>query len=233
MTELSWAALLSGMMLGFFGSAHCLGMCGGISASLGLAIPVGQNFRRRQFSLISMYNLGRIASYSVLGALVAWPGSLLDLGHGQAGYVLRTAAGLLMIALGLSIGQWWQGVRHLERLGAPLWSRLAPLSRRLMPVTSAPRALVLGLVWGWLPCGLVYSTLGWAALQGTSLGGALVMLAFGLGTAPAMFATGMAARRVQRWRHLSWFRQLAGGLIVLFGLWTLPAVSQLFHSAAH
>lgn len=151
--------------------------------------------------------------------------------QGQAGYVLRTGAGLLMIALGLSVGQWWQGVRHLERLGAALWSRLAPFTRRLMPVTSAPRARSLGLVWGWLPCGLVYSTLGWAALQGTVSGGALVMAAFGLGTAAAMFATGMAARRVERWRDLSWFRQLAGGLIVLFGLWTVPAVQQALHAS--
>lgn len=232
MTELSFAVLFSSLMLGFFGSAHCLGMCGGISASLGLAIPVGANFRRRQFALISTYNVGRIASYSILGALVALPGSLLDLSHGQAGYVLRTAAGLLMIALGLSVGQWWQGVRHLERLGAPLWSRVAPLTRRLMPVTTARRALLLGFLWGWLPCGLVYSTLGWAALQGTSVGGALVMAAFGLGTFPAMFATGMAARRVEKWRHLPWFRQLAGGLIVVFGLWTIPAVHQLARALA-
>lgn len=227
MTELSLAALLSGLMLGFFGSAHCLGMCGGISASLGLAIPVGPNFRRRQFSLIATYNLGRISSYALLGALIALPGSALESTHDHAGTLLRTGAGLLMIALGLSVGQWWQGVRHLERIGTPLWARLAPLTRKLMPVTTAKRALLLGLAWGWLPCGLVYSTLGWAALQGSAVGGALVMAAFGLGTAPAMFATGMAARRVERWRHLSGFRHIAGGLIVLFGLWTVPAVRQL------
>ncbi|QCF25629.1 sulfite exporter TauE/SafE family protein [Hydrocarboniclastica marina] len=234
MIELTLGTLLSGLLLGFFGSAHCLGMCGGISGSLGLAIPVGPHYRRRQFALIATYNLGRITSYSVLGALIALPGMALEMSHGHAGAVLRTGAGLLMIALGLSVGQWWQGVKKLERLGMPLWSRLAPLTRKLMPVTSPAKALLLGLAWGWLPCGLVYSTLGWAALQGSAAGGALAMAAFGLGTAPAMFATGMAARRVERWRNRDWFRHLAGGMIVLFGLWTIPAVrGMLLHGAAH
>lgn len=230
MTELSLTTLFSGLLLGFFGSAHCLSMCGGISGSLGLAIPVGQNFRRRQFTLVATYNLGRITSYSVLGALIALPGMALEAGHGHAGMMLRTGAGLLMIALGLSVGQWWQGVRHLERIGAPLWSKLAPLTRRLLPVTSAGKALLLGLAWGWLPCGLVYSTLGWAALQGSAAGGALAMAAFGLGTAPAMFATGLAARRVERWRNRDWFRHLAGAMIVLFGFWTIPPVRQLIQA---
>lgn len=228
MSDLTIAVLVSSFVLGFFGSAHCLGMCGGISGSLGLAIPVGPGYRRRQVSLLAGYNLGRISSYAALGAIVAWPGSVLE-PAGQAGSIMRTAAGLLMVALGLSVGQWWLGVRHLERIGAPLWARLAPLTRHLMPVTKVSRALLLGLLWGWLPCGLVYSTLAWAALQGTPLGGALVMAAFGLGTAPAMLATGFAARRVERWRHLSWFRHLAGAMIVLFGIWTLPLTHQLLH----
>ncbi|MFE8071582.1 sulfite exporter TauE/SafE family protein [Marinobacteraceae bacterium S3BR75-40.1] len=226
-------SVLGAVLIGFLGSAHCLGMCGGISSSLGMAIPVGPGFRWRQGLILLGYNSGRIVTYGILGLIVAFPGQALTDQWAAAGMVLRSVAGIFLIIMGLSVGQWWQGARRLEAMGAPLWRRIAPYTQRLMPVSNFPSAFVLGSLWGWLPCGLVYSTLGWAAMQGTSWQGGLLMLCFGVGTLPAMLATGYAARQVQSWQSKLGLRRLAGGLIILFGIWTLPVVqtgiNRLFH----
>ncbi len=209
-------------MIGFLGSTHCLGMCGGISASLSMALPVGAGFRWRQSAMLLSFNSGRIASYVMIAALVALLSTTATSQWAQLGPWLRTVAGLLLIAMGLSMARWWQGIRYVERLGAPVWRRLSPLTSRLLPVRTPSHALMLGAVWGWLPCGLVYSTLGWAALQPTVGSAALTMLFFGLGTLPSMLATGYAASAVQQLRQQPYFRRLAAVLLIGFGLWTIP-----------
>lgn len=212
----------SAFLIGLLGSTHCLGMCGGISASLSMALPVGRGFRFRQSMMLLAFNFGRIGSYTLIAALIA----ILSTGAASqwalAGTVLRTIAGVLLIFMGLSMGQWWQGIRYVEKVGAPVWRKLSPLTRRLMPINQPGQALALGALWGWLPCGLVYSTLGWAALQPSVPSAALTMFFFGLGTLPSMLATGYAAnwiRGVQKHRAV---RKVSGALLVLFGLWTLP-----------
>ncbi|MCR3771328.1 sulfite exporter TauE/SafE family protein, partial [Pseudomonas aeruginosa] len=107
-----------------------------------------------------------------------------------------------------------------------LWRHLEPFARRLLPVSSLPRALLLGAIWGWLPCGLVYSTLLWATSQGSALDSALLMLAFGLGTWPVLLATGMAAERVTALLRRRGVRIVGGLMVILFGLWTLPGPHQ-------
>lgn len=217
----------SAFMIGLLGGVHCLGMCGGISASLSMAVPIGAGFRVRQSVLIIGFNLGRIASYTLLGALL---GILTTQAVGAwtaLGPILRTVAGLLLILMGLSLGQWWQGIQAVERVGAPVWRRLSPLTRRLMPVRYPSQSLALGLLWGWLPCGLVYSTLGWAALQPTVTSAALTMFCFGLGTLPSMLATGYAATSLQHWRQHPGFRRLMGACLIIFGVWTLPVTARL------
>jgi len=219
----------SAYLIGLMGSAHCIGMCGGISASLSMALPVGTGYRRRQSLMLLAFNGGRIASYVMIATLIA----LLTTGaadqYASVGPVLRTIAGGLLILMGLSMGQWWQGIRYIERLGAPVWSKVSPLTQRVMPVDRTWKALILGGLWGWLPCGLIYSTLGWAAMQPTVGSAAMTMLFFGLGTLPSMLATGYAASSINRLRGNRYFRQLAGVLLIGFGLWTLP----LTHMAAH
>lgn len=212
----------SAFLIGLLGSTHCLGMCGGISASLSMALPVGRGFRLRQSLMLVAFNGGRIGSYVLLATLIALLSTNAAAQWNQLGPVLRTLAGALLILMGLSMGQWWQGIRHVERVGAPVWRRLSPLTRRLIPVDHAGQALALGALWGWLPCGLVYSTLGWAALQPSVPSAALTMLSFGLGTLPSMLATGYAATTLRKLRQRKPFRQLAGLLLVGFGLWTLP-----------
>lgn len=209
-------------LIGFLGSTHCLGMCGGISASLSMALPVGPGFRLRQTLMLLAFNGGRVGSYVLLASLIALLSTQAVDSWAHLGGILRTLAGLLLIGMGLAMGQWWQGIRHVERLGAPLWRKLSPLTKHFIPVRHTGQALALGVLWGWLPCGLVYSTLGWAALQPTVGTAALTMLFFGLGTLPSMLATGYAASWITHLRNQRHFRQLAGLLLIGFGLWTIP-----------
>ncbi|WP_372964600.1 sulfite exporter TauE/SafE family protein [Marinobacter sp.] len=212
----------SAFIIGLLGSTHCLGMCGGISASLSMALPVGKGFRLRQTLLLLAFNFGRIGSYSLIAAGIALL-STRAAGQWQwAGILLMTLAGMLLIFMGLSMGQWWQGIRFVEKIGAPVWQALSPLTKRFLPVNNAGQALALGALWGWLPCGLVYSTLGWAALQPTVPSAALTMFCFGLGTLPSMLATGYAAQWIRGIKSNQNFRKFSGALLILFGLWTLP-----------
>ncbi|MCM0611700.1 sulfite exporter TauE/SafE family protein [Marinobacter sediminum] len=212
----------SAFLIGLLGSTHCLGMCGGISASLSMALPVGRGFRFRQTLMLLAFNFGRIASYALIAALVALLSTSAASQWADLGLVLRSIAGLLLIFMGLSMGQWWQGIRYVEKLGAPVWKRLSPLTRRFLPVNHVGQALALGILWGWLPCGLIYSTLGWAALQPTVGSASLTMVFFGLGTLPSMLATGYAANWVRGLQSHSFVRKVTGGLLILFGLWTMP-----------
>ena len=141
---------------------------------------------------------------------------------------LRIFAGFMMILTGLYIAQIWFGIVHIEKVGKVLWRYLQPLTRKVLPIKHPHQALLAGMVWGWLPCGLVYSTLTWSVASGSALQGALIMLAFGLGTLPALFAAGMAAKTLAQWVQKRAVRLLSGLLLVLFGLQTLYiAFSQL------
>lgn len=212
----------SAFLIGLLGSTHCLGMCGGISASLSMALPVGRGFRMRQTLLLLAFNLGRIGSYALIAALVALVSTTAARQSQTVGLLLMTLAGLLLIFMGLSMGQWWQGIRFVEKVGAPIWRWLSPFTKGLLPIHHSWQALALGSLWGWLPCGLVYSTLGWAALQPTVPSAALTMVFFGLGTLPSMLATGYAANWIRGLKSNQGFRKLSGVLLILFGLWTLP-----------
>jgi uncharacterized protein len=214
----------SAYLIGLLGSTHCLSMCGGISASLSMALPVGAGYRRRQTLMLLAFNSGRIASYVLIATLVAFLSTRAADQYASLGPVLRSIAGVLLILMGLSMGQWWQGIRYVERLGAPVWRKVSPMTRHVVPVNRVWKALALGSLWGWLPCGLVYSTLGWAALQPSVQSAAGTMLFFGLGTLPSMLATGYAASWINRIKSHTRFRQLGGVLLIGFGLWTLPFI---------
>lgn len=216
------APLLSALILGLLGGGHCLGMCGGLMGALTLAIPPEQ--RARRLRLLLAYNLGRILSYAAAGLLIGLAGWAVA--SSPAAMLLRVLAGLLLIAMGLYLAGWWSGLTRIEAVGRHLWRHLQPVASRLMPVSSLPRALLLGAVWGWLPCGLVYSTLLWASSQGSPGESALLMLAFGLGTWPVLLATGMAAEHLTALLRRRGVRIAGGLLVILFGIWTLPGPHQ-------
>ena len=212
----------SALVLGLLGGGHCLGMCGGLMGALTLAIPPEQ--RGRRLRLLLAYNLGRILSYASAGLLLGLAGWAVA--SSPAALALRVVAALLLIAMGLYLAGWWSGLTRIEALGRGLWRHIQPLASRLLPVSSLPRALLLGALWGWLPCGLVYSTLLWAASQGNAGYSAALMLAFGLGTWPVLLATGLAAERVSALLRRRSVRVAGGVLVMLFGMWTMPGPHQ-------
>ena len=197
-------------------------MCGGLMGALTLAIPPEQ--RGRRLRLLLAYNLGRITSYACAGLLLGLAGWAVA--SSPAALALRVLAALLLIAMGLYLAGWWSGLTRIEALGRGLWRHIQPVASRLLPVSSLPRALLLGALWGWLPCGLVYSTLLWAASQGNAGYSAALMLAFGVGTWPVLLATGLAAERVNALLRRRSVRVAGGVLVMLFGVWTLPGPHQ-------
>jgi len=215
--------LIAALLAGLLGSTHCLAMCGGIAGGLGMGLPEERRTAPRLLGYLLLYNLGRITSYSIAGAVAGgiglWLGSMVEVAAWS--HVLRWATGALMVAIGLQLAFRWRGLRHLEGLGGRFWRRLAPLGRRLMPVRDPGTALALGALWGWLPCGLVYSVLVVAAVSGGPGRGAALMAAFGLGTLPAMVATGALAGRLRRYAGDRRLRRAAGLLVIVFGAWTL------------
>lgn len=211
--SLSFSAAL---LIGLLGTTHCLAMCGGLASSLSLS----DQQPRGAFARLLAYNLGRIASYTLAGFLLGLVGAqIYDTG---AATLLRSIAAALLIAMGLYLGQWWLGITKLETLGGYLWRFISPLLKPLLPASTPFRALLLGIGWGWLPCGLVYSTLIWSAAAGSAQQSALLMLGFGIGTLPAMLATGLLARELQTLTRRAGVRGAAGLLLILMGLWTLP-----------
>ncbi|MYM63184.1 sulfite exporter TauE/SafE family protein [Pseudomaricurvus sp. HS19] len=224
-----WAALLSAFAMGLLGGGHCVGMCGGITAALSFAVPAEKRVRR--WSILLSYNIGRIASYGIIGGLFGYLGQQLISGQGLS--IMRLLAGLLLIAMGLYVADWWRGLTRLEKLGSYAWRWLQPLGKRLMPVSSPSRALLLGGIWGWLPCGLVYSALAYAMAQAQGAAAAGVMLAFGLGTLPAVLAGGLFAERLKQLLQSRGLRGLMGGLIILFGAWTVWLTLQHANHGQH
>lgn len=203
--------------LGLVSSTHCIGMCGGIMGALTMAIPA--NARAQRWMILVAYNLGRITSYAVMGLLAGLFAEQFAAFGG--GILLRVLAGVLLIAMGLYLADWWRGLTKLETLGRYLWVYLQPLGKGLVPVNNIPKALLLGALWGWLPCGLVYAALAMAMTQPAPGLAAGAMLAFGLGTLPAVLAAGIAAQQLTR---LLQQRQVRTGLaliIIIFGIWTI------------
>lgn len=217
--------LLGAFAMGLLGGVHCAGMCGGIVGAISLSRPgtSPHGFWGRQFG----YNLGRIASYSFAGLLVGGLGTLLASASGvhEAQRLLMGLAGVFMLLIGLHIGGWLHLLGPVEKAGAVLWRRIEPLGRGLLPVRSAGQAFALGLVWGWLPCGLVYSALIWALSAGGAVEGGLLMLAFGLGTLPNLLLMGAAAARLGQWLRHPAVRWAAGGMLLCFGVVTLLRAS--------
>jgi len=222
---------LPAFLAGLFGSIHCAGMCGGIVGALSVArgasgarafpVPVRTvTTVAPAVAHVLAYNAGRIASYATAGALAGAAagsaGRLAGLPALQLGAYV--AANLMLVALGMYLMDAWRGLALLEQGGQLLWRRIAPQLARLGQPDTPGRMFMAGALWGWLPCGMVYSMLALAMLSGSAAGGAAVMLAFGLGTLPMLAAIGMAGLRVRALLGLRQVRLASGLLILGFGL---------------
>ncbi|MES1195626.1 MAG: sulfite exporter TauE/SafE family protein, partial [Steroidobacter sp.] len=207
---------------GLTGSMHCLVMCGGIAGALGMrARTLGQS-APRAFTHSLLYQFGRLSSYAVAGMVVVAFGETVQalLQWLPVAQTLRMLSGLLLIALGLQLMFHLRLLQPLENMGAVLWRRVAPLAQH----TSRQGwlgTLLFGALWGWMPCGLIYSMLLLGALGGSATHGAMIMLAFGLGTLPAMLSSSVLAAQLTRITTLREMRISAGVLMMALGWWTM------------
>jgi sulfite exporter TauE/SafE len=220
-------------LIGLLGSIHCAGMCGGIVSAFSVAaaprrrIPIAiavitptRGALRDDALHVVAYNAGRIGSYMTAGAIAGSVSSSLRTLSSLStietgGYWL---ANLMLVALGLYLMDVWHGLAYLEAVGQRAWKHVQPLTRSLLPMDTPAKAFLLGGLWGWLPCGMVYSVLLTAMLTGSALAGAAVMLAFGLGTLPMLLCLGMLGTRLQAWTRQRQVRIASGLLVLAFGL---------------
>jgi len=213
MIELS---LIGAFLVGLLGGGHCAGMCGGIVGAVTMTLPKS----RPRIGFLLAYNAGRITSYTLVGVLAGVIGaSSFFLEHVlPIERILYGLASVMLIVLGLYLAGIWHGVTKLEKIGSVIWKKLQPLSKRFLPVTTVSQAFLLGIIWGWLPCGLVYSVLVAALATGSPAQGGMLMLAFGLGTLPVLLAMGMAAVSLKGWLQNIWVRRISGLLVLGFGV---------------
>ena len=211
-------SLLSALLLGFFSSSHCLVMCGGIAAA------IGSRTEEHRLRTIIMFNGGRLFSYAILGLLVSFLGLWLQSQNHSFMQIMRTFAGIMLILMGLYVGRWSLLLTHFERVGQPVWNALRPVTKNFMGSSKLHHQLALGMLWGFLPCGLIYSVLTWTAANGDPMMGFLTMFFFGLGTLPALTAGTLFGNVITPWLHKPLTRKFAALLLITFGVWTALAV---------
>ncbi len=212
---------LVAFIMGLFSALHCLGMCGSIIGTLTLSLR--REIRDTKALLVPFvfsYNFGRITSYTLAGYLAGLVHNalMLPLGEGQGHRILQIVSALIMAGAGLHIAGWFPRFAYIEKGGVIIWSRLEPYGRRLIPVQTLPQAYVFGMIWGWLPCGLVYAAITLATTAGNEVRGALTMLAFGVGTLPAVVSVGLMTSLLVRLSSMKKFRQLSGVTLILLAL---------------
>lgn len=219
--------------MGLLGGVHCLGMCGGIVGLLTSALSYDLKLDSKQVFWYHLnYNIGRIFSYIVMGALFGLVGALFSdfLQMSVFDLVLRILSGILMILVGLYIANWYSGIQILEKVGAKLWEKLQPIRQFFLPITCLKYAFLMGLFWGAMPCGLVYGALSFAMFSGSFTQGGLIMLAFGLGTLPSLLLMAGFSLQLNKAIKNPVVRRSSGMLIIMLGLVSLwmPVKSLIF-----
>ncbi|GLX80471.1 cytochrome biogenesis protein [Thalassotalea insulae] len=208
----------SAFIIGLMGSGHCIGMCGGITTMF--TSSLAKDAKNHPLYVIS-YHIGRISSYALIGAIAGFTGSLAAKNIGLPITGLKIIAGIFLILLGLYMGQWLMWLTKVEMLGKHLWQYISPFSKKLLPVNNLKQALLLGALWGWLPCGLVYSTLTWSLASGSGKTGALIMMCFGLGTLPALLFLSFGIVQGQQLFKNVRVRKFIALLLIAYGIFTL------------
>jgi sulfite exporter TauE/SafE len=212
---------LVAFIMGLFSSLHCVGMCGSIIGTLTLSLePKIRENKRRLLPFVFNYNLGRILSYSIAGLLAGIIGSVLSLpfAEGEAYRGLQIISAIIMTCAGLYIAGWFPGFAYIEKIGSRFWKVLEPFGRKIIPVKKLRHAFLFGMIWGWLPCGLVYTALALAATSGDIVQSALTMLSFGLGTLPAVVGVGVIGGMISKLARMNQFKQVIGILLIILAL---------------
>ncbi len=222
--------------MGLFSSLHCIGMCGSIIGTLTFSLsPDIRSQKRKLLPYVLNYNFGRICSYVIAGAIAGVFQIFLTLpftgGHGHR--ILQILSAVVMASAGFYIAGWFPRFAYIEKIGSRFWKLIEPYGRLLIPVKTKLQAFLFGIVWGWLPCGLVYTSLALAATTGDIVRSSLTMLAFGLGTLPAVMGVGIMTDTLARLSRMQRFRQVIGVMFVLVAIlaafpWLYPMRLQHF-----
>jgi sulfite exporter TauE/SafE len=208
---------LSAFLVGLAGGVHCVGMCGGIVAALRMVTPKGVSPLPYTLS----YNVGRILSYTIAGALTGFMGKIAADYIPLANYVLSLLSGVMLLLLACYLGQWYTGLTALERVGKRLFSKVQPFAKRFLPFKTPLSAFPYGFIWGWLPCGLVYSTLTWSLAAGSAVEGSAIMFFFGLGTLPTLLASSAGSQwLIAGFRHTS-VRQSIAAIMLIYAVYLI------------
>ncbi|MDU0355089.1 sulfite exporter TauE/SafE family protein [Paraglaciecola aquimarina] len=209
MYELSF---FSAMLIGLAGGVHCAGMCGGIVGAFSYALP--KNASLLAYSLT--YNFGRILSYTLAGGLTGWLGQIFSNQIHQGVLILQFIGSVFLVLLAFYVTGWWRGLVKLEKIGSNLWKWIRPWSTKLLPFKTPLHALPYGMIWGWLPCGLIYSSLTWSLASGSAINGALLMFGFGLGTLPIMILMALGFDKVKSLAQHPNVKLAIGLLLLIF-----------------
>jgi len=213
---------ITAFLIGLLGGNHCVGMCGGIVTALTIGLSnQKRNDGRKFFTYQLSYNTGRILTYTLTGALAASIGAVSEhYGFGmQVRKILTLTAASVMIFLGLYLtGRWKTAIIKIENIGSVLWRRIEPLAKNFIPIRSISHALIAGILWEWLPCGLVYSALFLAMSANSISQGALIMWSFGIGTLPVLLGLGYVSTNFIAHLQKQWVRTTAGTIIICFGI---------------
>lgn len=225
-------------LIGLFSAFHCIGMCGGIITALTYGLPETVRDSRPQLLLsLLLYNLGRIGSYALAGAAAGGVlGGVVDAVGPQHGLaVLQRIAAVVLIFIGLHLAGWLPQLSRIEQIGVPLWRRIEPLAQRLLPFDASWKLFLYGALWGWIPCGMVYTMLTSASVQGGATQAALYMAAFGAGTLLPVASTGLMAASLRRWIGAPQVRLFFGLLVIAWGVLTLlhPDFAERHHHGGH
>jgi sulfite exporter TauE/SafE len=218
---------MTAFLLGLIGSVHCAVMCGGIAGYL----QKGSTTSSAILLSLAM-SAGRLASYALAGTIASLVGSSLvgwagpEISHN----LMQLFVGLFLILLGISLTGRWNGLSWVEKQGGHFWKILSPFTRHVLPATTYPRAFAAGALWGWLPCGLVYSALVLVMGSGDVITGAGSMIAFGIGTLPVLTFIGVTSWHLQV-KSKPLVRQSAGAIVMLFGVMVFTGL--FMSGAAH
>lgn len=208
---------LAAFLMGIVSAGHCLGMCGGLMLASGLNSS-------RPFYVV-MYNVGRLSTYLILAAIFGFFSSSLPT---VSLPFLQILSGILLLLTAIYFAGVSNLIQKVEKLGAPIWQLAKPISRRLLPIDTSSKAYALGLVWGFIPCGLVYTALAFSVSQSSFSISILTMLLFGLGTFPAMITSGLFASQLRTFIYNPIVRRiLVSSLVLLTILIWLQALKNL------
>ena len=215
------SSYLVAFVMGLFSSMHCIGMCGSIIGTLTLSLSADiRNNKMLLLPFVLNYNLGRVISYTIAGGLAGIIGVLIiqPFDELQGHRLLQLLSALVMMCAGLYIAGWFPRFAYIEKIGRYFWKKIEPFGRKLIPVKTRTQAYLFGMVWGWLPCGLVYTALAISATAGDVSRSALTMLAFGMGTLPAVMGVGIMTSILTRLSRTQRFKQIIGLFMIALAL---------------